>query len=68
MYLQTDRSVYNSGDTIMFDAFILNDLSNSYKTTSDTLLIVLVDQDGLEVASETLPVNGFSTQFQVLTR
>lgn len=62
VYLQTDRSVYNSGDTIMFDAFILNDLSNSYKTTSDTLLIVLVDQDGLEVASETLPVNGFSTQ------
>ncbi len=62
VYLQTARSAYDCGDTVMFDAFILNDLSDSNKSTSDTLLIVLVDQDGLEVASETLPVNGFSTQ------
>ncbi len=62
VYLQTDRSVYNSGETIFFEAFILNDLSDTYKSGKDTLLVALVDEDGLEVASDAIPVNGFSTQ------
>jgi len=62
VYIQTDRSAYNSGGTIRFDAFILNDLSDTYKSGKDSLIVALIDENGLEVASETLPVAGFSTQ------
>ncbi len=62
VYIHTDRSVYNSGDMIMFDAFLLKSSSENYKPGTDSLLVALIDEEGLEVASEIVPVSGFSTE------
>ncbi|TAL65377.1 MAG: hypothetical protein EPN88_09660 [Bacteroidetes bacterium] len=55
VYLQTDRSYWLSGESILFKAYILYDFSKSYQTINDTLFLVLLDQDGTEVASGTFP-------------
>jgi hypothetical protein len=62
VYIHTDRSVYKSGDMIMFDAFLLKSSSENYKPGTDSLLVALIDEEGLEVASEIVPVSGFSTE------
>jgi hypothetical protein len=61
VYVQTDRSEYKADEPILFNAFILNDLSNHYKAMSDTLVIAVIDQDGLEVASGEFPVSSYMT-------
>ena len=61
VYVQTDRTVYFADEPILFNAFILNDLSSHYKAMSDTLLIAVIDQDGLEVASGEFPVSNYTT-------
>jgi hypothetical protein len=61
VYVQTDRSEYFTDEPILFNAFILNDLSSHYKAMSDTLLIAVIDQDGLEVASGEFPVSNYMT-------
>ncbi len=61
VYVQTDRTVYFADEPILFNAFILNDLSSHYKAMSDTLLVAVIDQDGLEVASGEFPVSNYIT-------
>jgi hypothetical protein len=61
VYVQTDRSEYKADEPILFNAFILNDLSSHYKAMSDTLVIAVIDQDGLEVASGEFPVSSYMT-------
>ena len=52
VYLHTDRSHYFAGESIFFKAYILKDLSNRYNSLNNELYVALIDQDGLEVASE----------------
>ncbi len=66
VYVQTDRSIYFADEPILFNAFILNDLSSHYKTMSDTLLIAVIDQDGLEVASGEFPVSNYATTGDIM--
>ncbi len=66
VYVQTDRSIYFADEPILFIAFILNDLSSHYKALSDTLLIAVTDQDGLEVASGEFPVSNYITTGHIM--
>jgi len=51
VYLHTDRSCYNADESILFKAFILNNLSSPPGSGGDILYVALIDQEGLEVAS-----------------
>lgn len=66
VYVQTNRSIYFTDEPILFNAFILNDLSSHYKAMSDTLLIAVTDQDGLEVASGEFPVSNYMTTGHIM--
>ncbi|MCX6253907.1 MAG: hypothetical protein NTV31_05450 [Bacteroidia bacterium] len=57
VYLHTDRSFYLSGESILFKAYLLDDLNNRSHPVNDTLYVALLDQDGLEVASGKFPAN-----------
>ena len=57
VYLQTDRNYYLPGESIMFKAFIINDSNNKSNPVNDTLHVFLLDQEGINVASGTFPVN-----------
>jgi hypothetical protein len=56
VYLQTDRSQYLAGESILFKAYIMDDLSNRPNSLSNTLYGTLMDQDGQEVASGIFPI------------
>ena len=57
VYLQTDRNYYLPGESIMFKAFILNDSNSKSNPVNDTLHVFLLDQEGINVAAGTFPVN-----------
>lgn len=55
IYLHTDRSYYQPGDSISFKAYLL-DRTISYQV-KDTLVITLIDQEGLNVSTGRFPLN-----------
>ena len=57
VYLHTDRNYYLPGESIMFKAYILDYSNANSNAVNDTLHIFLLDQEGLEVATGTFPVN-----------
>jgi hypothetical protein len=52
--LYTDRSEYLAGESILFKAYISDDLMNRPSSLS-TLIVALIDQNGQEVASGAFP-------------
>lgn len=56
LYLHIDRSYYLTGESVLFKAYILDDVNNASRPVIDTLYVVLLDQDGIEVASGIFPV------------
>jgi len=61
VYLYTDRSNYLAGESILFKAYIIDDLSNRSNSLANTLYVALIDQDGQEVASGIFPVRNYQT-------
>lgn len=61
VYLHTDRTDYSTGESIFFKAYVISDKSNRYNPLTDSLYVALIDQDGLEVASEKFSVKKFGT-------
>jgi hypothetical protein len=57
IYLQTDRSCYLPGESILFKAYVLNDSNDRSASINDTLQVALLDQEGMEVAAGTFPLN-----------
>lgn len=57
IYLHTDRSYYIPGEHISFKAYILDNRDNWSDKISDTLNVVLLDQEGIEVSKEEIPLN-----------
>jgi hypothetical protein len=55
IYLHTDRSYYQPGDSIFFKAYLL-DRTRSYQV-NDTLVITLIDQEGLSISTGRFPLN-----------
>lgn len=55
--IQTDRCCYQTGNNILFKAYISGDFNIISPQVIDTLHTVLMDQDGLEVASGKFPVS-----------
>jgi len=55
VYLHTDRLSYFEGDTVFFRTYLLNYNNNNSLSASDTLILEILDQFGLEVASKTCP-------------
>jgi hypothetical protein len=65
VYLHTDRSCYLTGDSILFKAYISDNVNNSPHPVNDTLFIALLDQDGLEVASGIFPLKGSQAEGKI---
>ncbi|MGD0755465.1 MAG: hypothetical protein ABR927_10440 [Bacteroidales bacterium] len=57
LYLNTDRSYYLPGESVMFKTYILKDSENKTSSLNDTLYVALLDQEGLEVSSGIVPLN-----------
>lgn len=57
VYLHTDRSYYVPGEPILFKAYLSDGQNNKKITVNDTLHLYLLDQFGVEVASDLFPVN-----------
>ena len=57
VYLHTDRSYYVPGEPVWFRAYFLNRDNNRKISVSDTLHLDLLDQFGVEVASDLFPVS-----------
>ncbi len=57
VYLHTDRSYYVPGEPILFRAYLSDGQNNKNITVNDTLHLYLLDQFGVEVASDIFPVN-----------
>jgi hypothetical protein len=51
VYLHTDRHSYYSGDTIFFRTYELNDNTDSFISSNDTLYLRIIDQYGVEISS-----------------
>lgn len=51
VYLHLDRSYYIPGESVLFKAFFSNDGNLQTVTGNDTLHLVILDQEGLEVSS-----------------
>jgi len=56
IYLHTDRSYFITGEPAFFKAYILDEGNNSSLPVIDSLFVVLLDQDGIEVSSRIFPV------------
>jgi hypothetical protein len=57
VYLHTDRSYYLPGESVLFKTYILDNSNNRPASINDTLYVALLDQEGLEVAYGTFPLN-----------
>jgi hypothetical protein len=51
VYLHLDRSYYMPGESMFFKAYFSNDMNNQIVTGDDSLHLVILDQDGLDVSS-----------------
>jgi hypothetical protein len=51
VYLHIDRSYYMPGESLFFKAYFSNDQNNQIVSGNDSLHLVILDQDGLEVSS-----------------
>ncbi len=57
VYLQTDRSKYETGDILWFSAYITQELGNRSDSPSKDLFISLIDGDSLEVVHMLFPIS-----------
>jgi hypothetical protein len=51
VYLHLDRSYYVPGESLLFKAYFSNDKNNQIVTGNDSLHVMILDQDGLEVST-----------------
>ena len=56
IWLHTDRSYYLPGETVLFKAYILDNHESRFQS-DDTLYLSLIDQEGMAVAFNFLPLN-----------
>jgi hypothetical protein len=57
VYLHLDRSYYVPGESVLFKAYFFDDLNNQAVTGDDSLHLVILDQEGLEVFSGLFAIN-----------
>jgi uncharacterized protein YfaS (alpha-2-macroglobulin family) len=57
VYLHSDRSYYLPGESVFFKAYLLSGSDNKSNPVNDTLQVTILDQEGLEVASEKFPLD-----------
>lgn len=57
VYLQADRHSYFAGDTVFFRTYVLPDDDKGSVPANDTLFIDIIDQFGINVASQIYPLN-----------
>ena len=57
VYIQTDRSYYLPGEPVLFKAFWSDGKYGNSVSPKDSLHLVVLDQEGLEVTSKVFPMN-----------
>jgi hypothetical protein len=57
IFLHTDRSYYEPGESVSFKAYIRSDISDKTAANGDTLNVCLLDQEGNEVSDRKYPLS-----------
>jgi hypothetical protein len=57
VYLHLDRSYYMPGESVLFKAYFSNDQNTQIVTGDDSLHLVILDQEGLDVSSDLFAVS-----------